>query len=95
MECKKCGSTHLLIRKNAKNPSATDLYCGDCGAWQKFATKDEVRLFSKQTHLTLEDRLNELDRQLLEFEKCLNELKMLSKRCAELLEKNKGAAHDV
>lgn len=48
MQCRKCGSKNLKARKNSKNPSATDLYCGDCGAWIKFATKDEIRLFEGQ-----------------------------------------------
>lgn len=33
-----------MLRKIRKIP-ATDLYCRDCGAWQKFATKDEIRLY--------------------------------------------------
>ena len=48
MQCRKCGSKNLKVRKNSKNSSATDLYCGDCGAWIKFATKDEIRLFEAQ-----------------------------------------------
>lgn len=47
--CRKCGSENLAVRKNAKNPMHTDLYCKECGAWQKFATADEIRLYSKPT----------------------------------------------
>lgn len=45
MKCRKCGSGNMGVMPNKKNPSATDLYCLDCGAWQKFATKDEIRLY--------------------------------------------------
>lgn len=47
MKCRKCGSTNMAVRTNAKNPNHTDLYCTECGAWQKFATKDEIRLYSQ------------------------------------------------
>lgn len=45
LQCRKCGSKRLAVMPNKKNPKATDLYCSDCGAWQKFATKDEIRLY--------------------------------------------------
>ena len=45
MKCRKCGSGNMGVMPNKKNPSVTDLYCLDCGAWQKFATKDEIRLY--------------------------------------------------
>lgn len=44
-ECRKCGSENLMIRKNQKDPRATELICADCGAWQKFLGKDEIRYF--------------------------------------------------
>lgn len=44
MKCRKCGGSNFSTKPNAKNPNATDLYCTDCGAWQKFATKDEIRM---------------------------------------------------
>lgn len=44
MHCHKCGSIDLDIRPNRKNPNATDLFCVDCGAWLKFANKDEIRV---------------------------------------------------
>jgi protein-arginine kinase activator protein McsA len=45
MKCKKCQSENLVMRPNAKNPNATELICGDCGTWQKFIGKEEIRLF--------------------------------------------------
>lgn len=42
MKCRKCGSTNMAVRNQ------TDLYCADCGAWQKFASKDEIELYSVQ-----------------------------------------------
>lgn len=43
--CKKCNSSNLGIRTNSKNKNAKDLYCKDCGAWIKFANKDDCRLY--------------------------------------------------
>lgn len=51
MKCRKCGSENLAVRKNAKNEHHTDLYCQECGAWQKFATSDEIRLYSQPDHI--------------------------------------------
>lgn len=46
------------VMPNKKNPSATDLYCLDCGAWQKFAAKDEIRLYQcKKGPITNADRI--------------------------------------
>lgn len=51
MECRKCKSTNLGVKTNKKNPKATDLYCKDCGAWQKFASKDEVRFYEGNNNI--------------------------------------------
>ncbi len=40
--CGRCGSTSLYTETKGKN---VGLYCGDCGAWQKWVTKDELRAF--------------------------------------------------
>ena len=71
MRCKKCQSENLIMRPNAKNPSATEVVCGDCGAWQKFISKDEIRLFelrSSQKKLTNADRIRSMsDEELARF----------------------------
>lgn len=72
MICKKCQSENLVMRPNAKNPSATEVICGDCGAWQKFIGKDEIRLFemrdSKKPGKTNADRIRSMsDEELLDF----------------------------
>ena len=46
MKCRKCGSENLATRQNESNANAYDLYCCDCGAWQKFATKEERRIYN-------------------------------------------------
>ena len=50
MKCRKCGSENLATRQNDSNriafPNAYDLYCCECGAWQKFATKEERRIYN-------------------------------------------------
>ena len=71
MKCRKCGSGNMGVTPNKKNPSATDLYCLDCGAWQKFATKDEIRLYQcKKGPITNADRIRAMtDEELLDFMK--------------------------
>lgn len=63
MKCRKCGSEKLGVTTNKKNPNATDLYCLECGAWQKFATKDEIRLYQtrKQIVRTNADYIRSMD----------------------------------
>lgn len=39
--CRKCGSAELFIKENG---TQVGLYCSDCGAWQKWLSKDEQRL---------------------------------------------------
>lgn len=69
MKCRKCGSGNMGVMPNKKNPSATDLYCLDCGAWQKFATKDEIRLYQcKKGPITNADRIRAMsDEELASF----------------------------
>ena len=69
MKCRKCGSGNMGVMPNKKNPSATDLYCLDCGAWQKFATKDEIRLYQcKKGPITNADRIRAMsDKDLAEW----------------------------
>ena len=40
--CKKCGSISLHTEVKGNN---TGLYCDDCGAWQRWLGKDELRAF--------------------------------------------------
>ena len=40
--CKKCGSLDLHTEEKGSN---TGLYCSDCGAYQKWLSKDELRAF--------------------------------------------------
>lgn len=40
--CRKCGSVSLHTEAKGNN---TGLYCDDCGAWQKWIGKDELRAF--------------------------------------------------
>lgn len=46
MKCRKCGSENLATRQNESNSNAYDLYCCECGAWQKFATREERRIYN-------------------------------------------------
>ena len=49
--CKKCGSLELFTEEKGTN---TGLYCSDCGAYQKWLNKDELRAF-KYTETKRED----------------------------------------
>lgn len=44
MNCEKCNSLNLKMKP--KGPHIK-LFCGDCGAYQKFVKKDEVIKISK------------------------------------------------
>lgn len=41
MKCNRCGSEHVFLRSSGNN---VGIYCGDCGKWIKWATKDEIRV---------------------------------------------------
>lgn len=93
MKCRKCGSGNMGVMPNKKNPSATDLYCLDCGAWQKFATKDEIRLYQcKKGPITNADRIramndDELATMLFDYKECNKNCIMSSgKHCYEICE---------
>ena len=59
--CKKCGSVLLHIEVKGNN---TGLYCDDCGVWQKWLSKDELRAFeySKEKRIseTVENNLGNI-----------------------------------
>lgn len=57
MKCKKCQSENIGVRPNPKNNKHTDLYCKDCGAWQKFANADEIRMYSVERFTEREKEL--------------------------------------
>jgi hypothetical protein len=69
--CNKCGSGYLFLKEKG---TATGIYCGDCGAWLKWATKEEIRLIERQIELSKskvdlsyvsnEDLLDEVSRRL-------------------------------
>lgn len=41
-KCRKCESENLFTKESGNN---IGLYCSDCGAWQKWLGKDELRVF--------------------------------------------------
>lgn len=52
----KCGCTSFFTEVHGNN---TGLYCAECGKWQKWLTKDEVRLFNHNLFDRLMARINE------------------------------------
>lgn len=64
MVCK-CGSKEFFTEKHGNQ---TGLYCSDCGKWQKWLAKDEVRLFNhgvKEYWISVKDRLPNCNGQYL------------------------------
>lgn len=53
--CEKCGSADVFIQKCSNQ---TGLYCGDCGKWIKWLTKDEIRLVERQISKLNEENTN-------------------------------------
>lgn len=50
--CEKCGSADVFIKKSGNQ---TGLYCGDCGKWIKWLSKDEIRLAERQISILDEE----------------------------------------
>ena len=46
--CPKCESEDVFLDKSGNN---TGLYCGDCGRFIKWVSKDEIRLVKRQMKL--------------------------------------------
>lgn len=44
-ECLKCKSQDLFVEQHG---SHYGLYCGDCGKWIKWLSKEELRLINRQ-----------------------------------------------
>ena len=64
-KCNKCGSSSLFTAQMGSN---IGLYCKNCGAWQKWLSKNEARLFAENNKVEgssvqvddgLRDRLEE------------------------------------
>ena len=72
--CKKCGCIDLHTEVKGNN---TGLYCNECGAWQKWLNKDELRAFTrnKGNDTTVIERL-------IKFKEFLN--KEIDKEYSEL-----------
>lgn len=54
--CDKCGSKDVFVEKSGNQ---TGLYCGDCGKWIKWITKDEKRLVDRQIAMMSEISKNQ------------------------------------
>lgn len=56
----KCGGKNFFIKQSGNQ---TGLYCSECGKWQKWLTKDEIRLFN---HKKSDDLFNRLMKRIEE-----------------------------
>lgn len=53
--CKKCNSVNLCVEVKGNH---NGLYCSDCGAWIKWLSKDELRIF-EHNKFKQENKINE------------------------------------
>lgn len=72
-KCNKCGSSSLFTAQMGSN---IGLYCKSCGAWQKWLSKNEARLFAENnkvegSSVQIDDGLRD---RLEEFVKALDEM---------------------
>ena len=57
--CRKCGSTSLHTEVKGNN---TGLYCDDCGAWQRWLGKDELRAFEYSMREAIKEEKDSVNR---------------------------------
>mgnify|MGYP007064934131 FL=1 len=72
-KCSRCGSSSLFTEQKGSN---IGLYCKSCGAWQKWLSKNEARLFSENNkveglNVQVDDGLRN---RLEEFAKALDDM---------------------
>lgn len=54
-DCPKCDSKNTFIKKNGNQ---TGLYCGDCGKWIKWLSKNEIVAFEHEKATERESKEN-------------------------------------
>lgn len=67
-KCPKCGSVDVFIEENENQ---TGLYCGDCGKWIKWLSKDEKRLVVRQENLMKDKRVTQIIDSMKKGKECL------------------------
>lgn len=64
--CRKCGSTSLHIEIKGNN---IGLYCDDCGAWQRWRGKDELRAFEHSMREATKEEKDSVNRYIKSISK--------------------------
>ena len=64
--CKKCGSVALHTETKGNN---TGLYCDDCGAFQKWLGKDELRAFEYSMRKATKEENESVDKYIQSISK--------------------------
>lgn len=67
-KCPKCGSVDVFI-ENSGNQKG--LYCGDCGKWIKWVSKDEEKLVVRQENLMKDKRVTQIIDSMKKGKECL------------------------
>lgn len=59
--CRKCNGSTFFIKPHNNN---TGLYCGDCGAWQKWLNKDEINAWKHYFEQLYEMRISKEEKEI-------------------------------
>lgn len=65
-KCNKCGSNKLFVEIQGKRRG---LYCGECGKWQKWITKEELQI-AKFKGLKIIEKLKKIKEDTMTANKC-------------------------
>ena len=59
--CRKCNGSAFFMKQHNNN---TGLYCGDCGAWQKWLNKDEINAWKHYFEQVDEMRISKEEKEI-------------------------------
>ena len=66
--CRKCNGSAFFMKPHNNN---TGLYCGDCGAWQKWLNKDEINAwkhyFEQLDEMQISKEEKEIDQMVSQY----------------------------
>lgn len=68
-KCNKCGSEKLFVEIQG-NGQRRGLYCGNCGKWQKWITKQELQICKLEGINTVNNGNLRVRKKLLEEQEC-------------------------
>lgn len=72
--CRKCNGSAFFMKPHN---NGTGLYCGDCGAWQKWLNKDEINAWKHYFEQLDEMRISKEEKYKKETDEHLEWLKIM------------------